>query len=350
MKIVAILGYRGEYLQIEVLKGLARMGTELIVSTPLNYLQDDYRNSGGGLDVGSGDIPINQSNYTDGEIIEHSKDADYIFVFWNRFEKSTDTDPGGRMYLVDMINQPDKTVVIDGSEWSYSGNKTSVNSGWKNWKDSRNYIKGSPWIWQYMRDRSKWYFKRETFPEDVDEHNIIPCPYPFRVEDRQEQFMNLDKDVDISCVFGQMNTGLRAEVNNSCLNLRNKFPSMSIYVGPVRPRIKCLELISKSKLHIDAWGGGMCTVRRIESVMNETAIIGQKWEIIAPNDFTDGENIINWETIEEFEEKVNYYFNNLDKVIEIGKNSYKHALKYHTTEKRLKYIFDVINGRLKWEI
>ena len=349
MKIICILGHREEYLQFEVLKGLVRMEVELIVSTPLNNIQSLINQANNGAYVGVDVLPINQPNYTDDEILEHSKDADYIFVFWNKFANARETSPGGRIYIVDKINQPDKTVVIDGSEWSYSGNKTSVNSGWKNWKDSKNYIKGSPWILNYMRDRAKWYFKSVTFAEDYHENNIIPCPLPFRIEDRKEEFQNLEKDVDLSCVFGQLYTGLRAETNASCTNLKKKLPSKSIMVGQVRPRDKCLELICRSILHADAWGAMMITTRRMETVMNSTAIIGQKWELLYPNDFTDGENIINWENINEFEEKVHFYLKNPDKAIQIGKNGYDHAVKYHTTEKRMEYIFDIIKGKLKWE-
>ena len=101
---------------------------------------------------------------------------------------------------------------------------------------------------------------------------------------------------------------------------------------------------------VDAWGAGSnCTVRRNEVVMNSTAVIGQKWEIIVPDDYTDGVNIINYKDVNEFEEKVDYYFKNQEKLIEIGENGYQHALKYHTTEKRMKYIFDIIKGNLKWE-
>ena len=82
MKIVAILGDREEYLACEVLKGLHRMGVELITSKPLNEykVQVDRFSSGA-----SNDLPLNQPHYTDDEMVEHSKDADYIFVFWNRF-------------------------------------------------------------------------------------------------------------------------------------------------------------------------------------------------------------------------------------------------------------------------
>lgn len=345
MKIIAILGAREEYLACEILKGLHRMGVELITSKPLNEYKRQVDTFSSGA---SNDLPLNQPNYTDEEIVEHSNDADYIFVFWNRFINPTDTNIGGRIYLVDKINQPDKTVVIDGSECSYTGN----NHG-SIWKDSKNYQKGSAlghsWIWEYMRERAKWYFKRETFPEDVHEHNIIPCPYSTRIEDRRDSLLGLDKDMFMVCVFGHLKTGLRAEVKQSCSNLKSKLGNSILVDGGI-DREEYLKLVGRSGMIVDAWGAGSnCTVRRNEVVMNSTAVIGQQWEIIVPDDYTDGVNIINYKDINEFEEKVNYYFKNQDKLVEIGENGYQHALKYHTTEKRMKYIFDILEGKLEWK-
>ena len=65
----------------------------------------------------------------------------------------------------------------------------------------------------------------------------------------------------------------------------------------------------------------------------------------------DKHSAIMWqELIDEFDEKVHFYLKYPDKAIQIGKNGYEHALKYHTTEKRMEYIFDIIQEKLKWEI
>ena len=356
MKVILIVGSREEYVQVEVIKGLVRMGAELITSEPLNQIKSRVDGVNFDSDVGSDSIPINQPHYTDEEIVEHSKDADYVFVLWNKYSTRNHIDPGGRMYLVDKINQPDKTIVIDGSEWSISGwgDPGFVNNGIQLWTDKDRYEKGQPWIWHHMRDRAKWYFKRETFPEDVYEHNIIPFPYPCRIEDRmQDRINSLKKNLFFNCILGHTHTGLRGEALDLCnrLRLEDKFKD-SIFTGTPGhriPRTDYLDLTVRSKMVVDAWGGGSnCTVRRNEVVMNSTAIIGQKWLIVVPNDYTDGENIINWETVDELEEKIHYYYDNQDKLIEIGENGYQHALKYHTTEKRMQYIFDIVNNKIKW--
>ena len=340
MKIVAIVGRREEYLQYEILKGLYKRNIEIITSEPLNNIVSKMSK------FNISHPPINQPVYTDDEIIEHAKDADYIFVFWNKHEKPQGGSVGGKMYLVDRINIPEKTVIIDGSEWSSSGFAYPHQP----WKDFNNYEKGTPWIWYYMRDRSKWYFKRETFPEDVHEHKIIPLSYPCRLEDRRDISDNItSKEYDMLCLFGHKSTGLRSEVMNKSNELKRTHTNNKFYIADSLPREKYLDISSNSKMVVDAWGGGSnCTVRRNEIIMNSTVIIGQKWEIINPYDYVEGEHIINWKTIKEFEEKVDYYINKPELLIQMGKNAYQHALKYHTTEKRIEYIFDIIDGKIEW--
>ena len=338
MKIVAIIPNREEFLACEVLKGLHRRGVELIPSSPLSNIRNAYARCSP-ISIGAEDIP-DTKDYTDDEIIEHAKSADYIFVFWGKFASPYDATPGGKMYLLDKINEPDKTVFIDGSEWSYTGHMVSGQVR----KDKLDCSKGMPWIWQEMRDRVKWYFKRETFPEDVVEHGIIPCPYPFRIEDKQQLKV---RDISLLCAFGQTSTGLRAEVEEACHTISHSLP---VIVGS-QPggRVNYLDLISRSHMIVDAWGGGDCNVRRSEIHMNSVASIMQEWNILEPYPFIDGENVIFYNTVEEFKEKADFYLKNLDKLIEIGENGYKHGMEYHITEKRVQYIFDIINEEITWK-
>jgi len=333
MKIIIILPNREEFIACEVIKGLYRRGVELIPSSPLSNLRNLYK-------VGSDDLP-NTKQYSDEEIIEHSKSADYIFVLWSKFASPYDKDFGGDIHLVDKINQPDKTVFIDGSEYSYSGWPADGQTR----KDKLNYSKGYPWIWQEMRDKVKWYFKRETFPEDLSDHDVIPFPYPFRIEDKRPV---KERNISLFCAFGHLTTGLRAEVDEVSRTLTHELP---LIVGSQSGgREHYLNLMSRSYLIADAWGGGDCTVRRSEVHMNSIALIMQEWNILEPYPFTDGENIITYNSSNEFKEKVNFYLKDLDKLIEIGNNGYEHAINNHTTEKRVQYIFDIIDKKIKWEL
>ena len=69
----------------------------------------------------------------------------------------------------------------------------------------------------------------------------------------------------------------------------------------------------------------------------------QKYQIEFPNDFTDGENIVHYETIEEFEKKIRKYLDDKNEVQRISENGYQHLLNYHTSQKRVEYILDIIN-------
>ena len=75
----------------------------------LDYLAETiieglYKNN---IDVYSSDLGNGikgEDVYTDKEIIEHSKDCDYIFVIWGKVKRNF---PGPKYYLLDKINQLD---------------------------------------------------------------------------------------------------------------------------------------------------------------------------------------------------------------------------------------------------
>lgn len=338
MKIVVIVPHREEFLACEILKGLHRKGVELITSAPLDHIRTAYANCSP-INIGADDIPCTKV-YTDDEIVEHGKTADYIFVLWSKFAAPTATSFGAKLYLLDRINRPEVTVFIDGSEYSWTGHRMHG----QNRRDIFSCEKGMPWINHEIRDKVKWYFKRETYADDITEHKIIPCPYPFRIEDRQSPS---EKTIGLICAFGQTSTGLRSDVQNACRNIKHHLPILADKLSGGRQRY--LELLNQSFVAVDAWGGGDCTVRRNEAIINSVALCAQRWGIIEPFSFKDEKNIIYYNTVDEFIEKMDFYLSNLDKLIEIGNNGYEHALKYHTTEKRIEYIFDVINEKIKWE-
>lgn len=338
MKIIVIVPRREEFLACEVLKGLHRKGVELITTAPLTNIRNAY-------EVGEQDFPETKY-YSDDEIIEHAKSADYIFVLWSKFASPYETSPQGKTYLLDKINAPEKTVVIDGSEYSWTGHPANGKFDkalYKSRRDIFNCSKGIPWIWEEMRNKANWYFKRETYTDDITENNIIPCPYPFRIEDRQQP---KDRDIALLCAFGQTDTGLRAAIQDACRTIKHKLPVLADKQDG--GRLRYLDLLSRSYMAVDAWGGGDCTVRTNEAHINSIALCKQAWGIVEPYPFRDGKNIILYNTTEEFIEKTNYYLKNLDELIKIGENGYQHTLKYHTTEKRIDYIFDVINEKIKW--
>ena len=124
------------------------------------------------------------------------------------------------------------------------------------------------------------------------------------------------------------------------------FPSADILLGVVLERVAIppvKEKIKSSWIGIDAWGGGDCCARLWEVLANKTMAMTQKYKIEFPHDFTDGENIVHYETIEEFEKKIRKYLSDKNEIQRISENGYQHLLDYHTSQKRVEYILDIIN-------
>ena len=305
----------------------------------LDYLAETiieglYRN---GINVYSSDTGngIRESDvYSDELIIEHSKDADYVFVIWGKITRDY---PGPKYYLLNHINDYDKLVYIDGSEWTSTAHPMSNQV-----RDSKNnpiLRRGNPWINEDMMKRCKWYFKRECYLEDT-KRGIIPLL--FGTVDRYFLNKNVDKKYDIFCSYGQMNDGLRLETFNMCKKLKDE--GYNVILEGRLPHEIFKEKLASSWIGIDAWGGGDCCARLWEILANKTMAMTQRYRIEFPNDFTDGENIVKYKTIDEFENKIRMYLNNKDEITRITRNGYRHLLNHHTSQKRVEYMLEIING------
>lgn len=339
MDIVVILPNRDEYLSFEILKGLTDNHVKIFTSS-IQFLKVMTHVWARGQEIGLSRLE-KCVEVNDIELIKRAKTADYIFVLGSKYKNKNSNTCGGKFYLLDEINFPEKTVFIDGSEWTASGWKTDSQNELLNY-NNKNIYKDEPWIDYQMRKKAKWYFKRETYREDYLNYGIIPLPYPVRVEDQQKNNPPEKRKFDLLISFGQLETGLRSEIlnfskKNSKFNIFNKFTSQK----------KFFENILNSYLVADSWGAGNCTVRAQMVLINSVALIQQKWKILNPFPFTDNVNIINYSNIFEFSEKITFYLKNKKNLIEIGKKGFLHAKKYHTTKKRLDYIFNILNGKFK---
>ena len=272
--------------------------------------------------------------YSDEQILEHSKDCDYIFVIWGKIR---DQFPGPKYHLVDEINKKDKTVYIDGSEWTYTG-----------WPEGGQLVesrttdvtrrRGNGWINESMYEKSKWYFKRECYDQDLD-RGIIPLL--FGSVDRNFYHESVEKEYDIFCSYGHTNEGLRSETLNLCTKLKDE--GYNVILDKGLPYNEFKEKLKSSWIAIDAWGGGDCCARLFEILANNTMAMTQEYNIKFPMDFTDGENIVKYKTIEEFETKIRGYLKDKSETQRISENGYQHLLKYHTAQKRAQYILEIIN-------
>tara|TARA_R100001377_G_scaffold6419_1_gene3476 strand:+ start:4326 stop:5282 length:957 start_codon:yes stop_codon:yes gene_type:complete len=307
----------------------------------LDYLAETiieglYKNN---IDVYSSDLGNGirkQDICSDEQIIEHSKDCDFIFVIWGKIR---DNFPGPKYYLLDKINKKEKTVYIDGSEWTYTG-KTEPNQLVESRRGDFNRRRGNAWINESMFKKCKWYFKRECYNQDLD-RGIIPLL--FGSIDRYFYTNNIKKKYDVFCLYGHVNEGLRGETLNLCNRLKNE--GYNVIAGGGFPYEEFKEKLASSWIGIDAWGGGDCCARLWEILANNTMAMTQQYNIEFPNDFVDGESIVKYKTIEEFEMKIRKYLNNKNKIQKISENGYQHLLKYHTAQKRVEYILEIINEK-----
>ena len=318
MKVIAITpNQKTDTLASFIISGLYDLGVEVIAT--------DY---GNGV----------QNVYSDGEVIEHSKDADYVFAFWGKHGRNGVPSP--KYHLLDIINKPEITAYLDGSEWTSTGYEDTPTQCKDSILDPKR-IKGEPWINEELYDKSKLYFKRVVLEEDLERDKIVPC----YIGAHNSYFVNEDvnlqaKTYDFYCSFGgsagHVGTGLRSVVYDHCKSLIG----YNSIVGQKLDNKDYLNTILNSYIAISAWGAGNCCRRMWEILANRTCCFIQKPFIIYPNKFVDGESCVYYETIDEFKEKLNYYLNNQEECITIGKNGFDHVKKYHTATKRVQYIFD----------
>ena len=291
-----------------------------------------------GIEVIATDFGNNvRRTYTDSEIVEHSKDADYIFAIWGKH--GANGNPSPKFYLLDKINRPDIVAYIDGSEWTCTGYQDSPTQLQDSLIDPDRH-RGIPWINEEMYDKCRWYFKRVVFEKDLEREKIIPC----YLGAWNEYFgtSSFQKEYDLYCSFGgeagHTNTGLRSSIYAYCKSLKG----IKSIVGQRLNHKIYLETISKSYIGISSWGAGNCCRRMWEILSNKACCFIQKPFIVYPNKLVDGESCVYYETMDEFKEKLDYYLNNKKECVRIGQNGYEHVKKYHTGKARVKQMLDKI--------
>ncbi len=306
-----------------------------LISDGFNYTQD--------IEVIKYDYA--SQNYTIEEIINISKTVDYIFIFWCKRQHLYATHDF-TFNLLDRIDRPNIVVYIDGSEYNSTGHRTNIQTE-ENVKNNPMLNRGEPWIDEEMYKRCNWYFKRETYQEDLVRDKINPLLVSSKSSYFQSEGINLEKKkYDIFCSFGHLYTGLRAEVEFICKKLKSE--GFNNIIGSNFPYEDYMNYITNSYIGVSAWGAGNSCRRMWEIMSNKTCCFVQKKQILFPNIFKDGVSYVEYSTQDEFEEKARYYLNNKQKCIDIGLKGYDHIKKYHTGEKRVEYILNILKGK-KWE-
>lgn len=314
-KVVAITpNNKTDYLASTIIEGLQLLNYEIIAT-----------------DKGNG---ITHA-WSDSDIIMHAKDAEYILVFFGKIRGNNPT----KRYLLDRINAKYKTAYIDGSEWTCTALPES-NQVAQAKKDPLRR-RGNPWLDAEMFAKANWYFKRECYPQDIS-HGIIPLPFGVMKKDVVLSTDNHNKDIDVLCSFGQLNDGLRSEAVEICKKLAKELPDKNFCLQTGMNTETYKNILSRSRIIIDAWGGGDCCARIWEAVGVGACCFRQKYKIIIPNDFVNEQQIVNYTSASELENKLREYLsdNNKDKVTSIGINGQKHAMQFHTSVERTRYMLE----------
>lgn len=314
MKICAIVpNKKYDYLVDLIVEGLNKKNIE-IIST----------------DIGNS---INKS-VSDDEWLNEVCKSDLIISFFGKVKNNN--SPKYHLLKENRIKPfPKQNIIyIDGSEWTYNG--------WETKNQSQNSIldpskrRGDPWINQDMKKMCGLYFKRETYKVDTD-NGIYPLPFGLSL-DRHIQTSDIKKDIDVFCVFGHFKTGLRKDVFDAVKKYSQEYPEKKIIVSQNISNDEYKNLLSRSKIVIDAWGGGDCCDRFWEAIGSKACCLYQKYNIEFPNKFENYKNAVEYSNIDEFCFKLNELINNEVLTRDIGNSGFHHAMKYHTSVARVEFI------------
>ena len=311
MKIIAITPDRKrDYTTEQTLEGLKELGCEILAT-----------------DVGNG-VEI---SYTDENLLSRN-DIDGVIAF---FGKVRDNRPP-RHYLAKMLKDKLPLIYVDGSEWTCTGYpmKDQVRDSLLDTRKRR----GHPWLHEEMLSIAKHYFKRECYPEDL-QSSIIP--HPFCLTKRHLSHVP-DKDIDLMCVFGQISTGMRQKVMDMCRSLREKTNYNIIVESNLQPE-KYREVVSRSRIIVDAWGGGDTCDRFYEAVGAGACCLYQKYNVVVHNPFEDMHLAVEYWDEQSFIDRVKLLLNSKDLCLRIGDRGKQHALLHHTAQVRARKILQLLS-------
>ncbi len=306
MKIIAITpNKKRDYTTELIIEGFSRLGVEIIAT-----------------DLGNG---ITKS-FSDQEILSID-DADFVVTF---FGKVRDNNPP-KNYLIDQLKDKFKIAYVDGSEWTYTGyqNKNQMLDSLTN----PSLRRGEPWINEEMFFKCDAYFKRECYSQDL-QRGIIPLP--FGLMDRH-LLNDSAKDIDVMCVFGQHMTGLRKEVTEYCLKINSQYNV--VVAKDLNPEIY-KQVLSRSRIVIDAWGGGDNCDRFWEAIGAGACCLYQKYNVVIENEFNHLQHAVSYDTIDSFITNLHLLLQSKDLTNMIGKSGKTHGLNYHTSTLRAKRIIE----------
>lgn len=288
-----------DYLCELVLEGLHQLGHQLVISDP-----------GNGFTMRA---------MLDDEFVTTANECDVILIFFGKQRNNS----APRRYLLDKIKLPKSRIAyIDGSEWSCTGWEKGDQAMASLIDSARR--RGEPWIDEEMYQRCGWYFKRETYPQDI-QRGIIPLPFAMCQRHLTEHKPFNNRDIDVFCSFGHVKTGKRREVIELVKSLHNKY---NVVVKAGMPTDVYVDHLLRSKIVIDSWGGGDTNDRMWEAIGSGALVLYQRHNVIMPNPLKDWIHAVSYANITELSTAITKLLNECN-IAEIANNGLIHALTYH---------------------
>lgn len=298
-----------DYTTEQTVDGLMRIGCELFAT-----------------DLGNGVT----KTYSEKEILELT-DIDVVIAF---FGKVRDNRPP-KHYLAKVLKEKFPIVYVDGSEWTSTGYplKDQMSAALHDPRRRR----GEPWLNEDMLLLADHYLKRECYQDDLARKIK---PFPFCLTERH-LIHNNEKDIDVMCVFGQTMTGLRKQVMDACVALKEK-TNYNIVVSASLDESQYRNVISRSRIVIDAWGGGDTCDRFYEAVGAGATCLYQKYNIVVEDPFIDYESAVEYWDVASFNDRIFELLASHELSCSIGNRGKEFALQYHTSTHRASKIKKLI--------
>lgn len=303
MKIVCITPDRKEdYTTSNIIEGLYDLGHQIYAT--------DYGNGVKDTDI----YP---------EETFKSMNPDLVFAF---FGKLTPDNRQPKYHLLKHFPK-EICVYIDGSEWNYDG-----------WiRPGQTSYRGPEWLNLDRLKDCQYYFKRETYLDDLA-MGVLPLPFGMMNKHVLPEKPFNEREIDMLCCFGQIQTGLRAEVEVACSKLFHRTVNYKIVVENDVSHETYVNMLHNSKIAVDCWGGGNCCGRFWEIVGAGAACLYQKYEIITPFWLNEGTQALSFSNMKEFKDKALFLLENQEYAETIAWNGNFMAKKLHDSRGRAEYI------------
>lgn len=279
----------------------------------------------------------------------------WIFIFCQNphFSHSPDTLEGSPLQLLDALNQWEKCVYIDGTEYSWDS-KTRYFQPW-------SWPRFEPFNWNYMKQHCAFYFKRECYREDYLA-GYLPYPFAFSPARKTVELPDVPKQTEIFCSFPQDWTGYRQACIQLCRYLQITGLKVNLDTNLSFPDF-CKQ-IAGSYISLDACGGGQVNARFWELAAYGTVPFRQQYGVIIPYDFEhegesdsvarggtrgEGQMIVEYRDQEDLHNKLLEYLKDKPSLQAMGKRAQAHLFQYHTSPKRVGYLLGILQGKLRVE-